>query len=58
MWHIENVIEGKVQQKKFLKEMDETMIIIFNIEFNKFKGQFICLGENTEKYITFLVSIK
>ena len=58
MWHIENVIEGKVQQKKFLKEMDETMIIIFNIEFKEFKGQFICLGENTEKYITFLVLIK
>ena len=37
--------------------MDETMIIIFNIEFKEFKGQFICLGENTEKYITFLVSI-
>ena len=24
----------------------------------EFKGQFQCLGENTEKYITFLIPIK
>ena len=36
------------------------MIIIFIIKevAEEFDGQFVCFGENTEKYINFLVSIK
>ena len=34
--------------------MDETMIIIKKLA-EEFKKQFTCLGENTEKYITFTV---
>ena len=36
--------------------MDQTMIIKELAE--EFKKQFICLGENTEKYITFTVPIE
>ena len=35
--------------------MDQTMIIILS---QAFKKQFTCLGENTEKYITFTVPIE
>ena len=39
--------------------MVQNMIITLNKELAKeFKGQFECLGENTEKYITFSVPIK
>ena len=40
--------------------MDQHTIIIFITEqlAKEFKGYFHCLGENTEKYITFSVPIK
>ena len=39
--------------------MVQNMIITLNKELAKeFKGQFECLGENTEKYITFSVPIR
>ena len=61
------LIKMKKRNLKYTKKLEiiviiqenlEKQLIAFAILAEEFKGQFECLGENTEKYITFSIPIK
>ena len=61
------LIKMKKRNLKYTKKLEiiviiqenlEEQLIAFAILAEEFKGQFECLGENTEKYITFSIPIK
>ena len=61
------MIKMKKRNLKYTKKLEiiviiqenlEEQLIAFAILAEEFKGQFECLGENTEKYITFSIPIK